>query len=231
MPNGPFSSFLPDLKAPLRDALRGVAGLAEVTEEALEPAARILPEPIQARFRSAVNALENAGRRLLDAPFDRQHLGEASAFVAGDDMGRTALESCATVICFAWEHLHDAGLTEHHLISETILARSLARTPSAGGRGPVRAASLVQAIRVSSAIGRMPGVAGVSSGEEQTAVDVALVAILVWLLAERAQSMAEEARLLDLSFALVSAIRDDALAVLDDPDGLARFMASASAHL
>lgn len=231
MPNGPFPSFMPDLKAPLRDALRGVAGLAEVTEEALEPAARILPEPLQARFRSAVNALEDAGRRLLEAPFDRRHLDEAAAFVAGGDTGRAAMDSCATVICFAWEHLHEAGLTEHHLISETILTRSLARVQTVDGRGPVRAAALVQAIRASSAIGRMPGVAGVSSRDGQRAVDVALASILVWLLAERADSMAEEARLLDLSFALVSAIRDDVLAALDDPDGMARLLASASAHL
>ena len=47
-------SLLPDLNMPIRDALRGVASLADATEDMLEPAAKLLPEPLRSRFQQRV---------------------------------------------------------------------------------------------------------------------------------------------------------------------------------
>ena len=71
-------SFLPGMQMPLRDALRGVTSLADATEDMLEPATRLMPEPLRARFRHALESLEAAGKRLLDAPIDTNQIHTAA---------------------------------------------------------------------------------------------------------------------------------------------------------
>lgn len=232
MSQPPPFSFLPDLKMPLRDALRGVASLVDATEEALEPAANLLPHSIRTRFRSALKSIEGAGRRLMTAPVDLEHIQMASDFVGGKATDKAALENCATVIGYAWEHLQSSGHSHRPLISETVLASRLFRSLSASGRSAADcAAFLIVDIRKSSAIGPMPGVIGSAGAEKRREIDLGLVSIMVWLLSARADNMTEEEKLLDLALALVSAIQVDALGAIEEPEKLAQVLESASTHL
>lgn len=228
----PTFSFLPDLQMPLRDALRGVASLADATEDMLEPATRLLPEPLRSRFRHALESLEAAGKRLIHAPIDTNQINTASRFLTASGTDKNAIASCASVFVFAWEHLNTAGVDHRHLISETIIADRLGRTREASSATGVDfAAAILADLRTSSAIGRMPGLArGIKAGEESR-VDLALGAIAVWLLSGRAETLAEEEKLLDLSMALVRALQHDAQDAFADNTELSRFLEGASAHL
>ncbi|MEQ8923968.1 MAG: hypothetical protein RLP08_18070 [Marinovum algicola] len=227
----PFK-FLPDLQMPLRDALRGVANLSEATEEALEPALRLLPEPLRSGFHDALKSVEGAGKRLLNAPVDLADLTRAQRVLTGGTHDAEAARACAWVICHAWEHLQGTGLGHRHLISETILATQL-QTPQSAPGAPAawNAARVIGQIRASSAIGRIPGFVGTVTEPEKQDTDLALIAIAVWLLSDRAERMDQEEGLLDLSAALIRALHDGAPAPADNPDALARFLENASAHL
>ncbi|WP_420578832.1 hypothetical protein [Oceaniradius stylonematis] len=109
------------LQLPLRDALRGVATLAEVTEELLEPAAALLPGTVRDGFRSAVHAIEGAGKRLMTAPITLESVRASSRVLSQGAGDRDALATMAVVIAYAWEHLRDAGHEHHLMISETML--------------------------------------------------------------------------------------------------------------
>ncbi len=226
-----LTGILPDLQKPLRDAIRGVATIADATEEMLEPAATLLPEPVRNRFRDALSAVENAGRRLMAAPIDPDHVRQASDFVLGTDSAPAAREACASVVCFAWEHLQSDASEHRYLISETLLAGQLAHLPEVAPKPGAKAAALLTAIRSSNVIGRMPGVSSGLSGEDRDTADLTLAAVFVWLLTARDGELAEEEKLLDLASALVSAIGKDVLSVMEDPDDLAGLLVNASSHL
>lgn len=220
------------LQLPLRDALRGVATLAEVTEELLEPAAALLPGTVRDGFRSAVHAIEGAGKRLMTAPITLDSVRASSRVLSQGAGDRDALATMAVVIAYAWEHLRDAGHEHHLMISETMLAGHLASGSAlAGSTAPERAASLVADIAGSAVIGRPPGMPAVGSDADRAAIDTGLVSIMVWLLAMRAETMEEEEKLLDLASALVTAMGEETRAALVDRALLAGHMESLAAHL
>lgn len=224
--------FLPDLQMPLRDALRGVASLADATEDMLEPAAQLLPEPLRSRFQSALGALERAGKRLVHSPVDTDQIAAASRFLAATETDRPAADACARVLVYAWEHLNEASVDHRHLISETIVADRLYRSRGTSDTaGESFAAAAIADLRTSSAIGLMPGLARGITAEEETEVDLALLAIAVWLLSDRAETLEEEEKLLDLAMALVRALEDEARGAFDEVSGLARFLSDTSSHL
>lgn len=226
------SDFLADLQRPLRDALRGMATLADSTEDMLEPAARLLPEPLRSRVTDALASLEQAGKRLLHAPLDTDRIAAAARFLTGDETGAEAAGRCASVMVYAWEHLDEAGFAHRHLISETIVAERLACTAAAArGAGAEVAAALLADLRISSAIGRMPGLARGITATEEAEVDLALLAIAVWLLSARAETLAQEEKLLHLAMGLVRALQGEAREAFADQRRLAAFLAATSAHL
>lgn len=226
------SGVLAGLDMPLRDALRGVATLADATEDMLEPAARLLPEPLRSRFRGALEALEQAGKRLIHAPIDTRRIAHAAEFLAGRTAPDAGAGATASVIVYAWEHLTETRVAHRHLISETIVADHLARQRAASERrGTGFAAEVLLDLRASSAIGVLPGLARGISGQEEAEVDLALLAIAVWLVSSRAGTLEEEEKLLDLAIALVRALQPEATAALADSDALARFLDATAAHL
>ncbi|MBO6638699.1 MAG: hypothetical protein JJ920_07325 [Roseitalea sp.] len=223
---------LTPLQLPLRDALRGVATLAEVTEDLLEPAAALLPGAIRDGFRSAVHAIEGAGKRLMTAPITLDSVRTASGVLSQGAGDRDALATSAIVIAYAWEHLRDAGHEHHLMISETMLAGHMGSGAAlVGATATERAASLVVDIRGSAVIGRPPGVPAMGGDEDRAAIDAGLVTIMVWLLAIRAETMEEEEKLLDLAFALVTAMQHETRTAMADPEKLSGHMTSLAAHL
>ena len=230
MKRTPPFPFLPDLETPMRDALRGVANFAEATEEALEPAAQLLPEPLRAGFHRAIKSIETTGKYLSHRDIQHRQIETASAFAAGQVEGRAAAGDFAKVVCFAWEHLQHATDLPRFMISETILVNRCARH-SSQGPGAVHAAGLVRLIRKSSAIGRMPGIADGIGSEDRDQIDLALMTVMVWLLAARADTLNAELTLLELAMALATAIRRDIAAAMDDQARVADILAASSAHL
>lgn len=223
---------LPDLKLPLRDILRGAASLAETTDDILAPAAELLPSHIRSQVGDILKRIRRAGKRLMTSPVTRDQVVTAAEFVAGVARDVAAAECCATVIGNAWEHLHDAAGTRRHLISETMLAAHLSRMTRQDQPSPERsAAELIIRLRTSSAFWPAASLGVGPTASERQEVDLALVAIIVWLLTDRPASIREEEILLDLALALVGAIREDVLSSIEAPDRLASILADTAAHL
>ncbi len=217
---------------PLRDALRGVATLADAAEEALEPASTLLPERLRSRFHSALKSIERAGKRLISAPIDAALMQAAAGFMTGADKEREARQACATVFVYAWEHLAEASVKHHTMISETIVSDRFYRVAGqSGARGADFAAALMSDIRGSSAIGRIPGLARGIRPDEAGEIDLALLAIATWMLSSRPDSLGEEEKLLDLALALVRALHIEAPDIFDDQARLSSFLAETAAHL
>ena len=146
------------LTMPLRDVLRGVTSVADVTEEVLEPAAALLPGPVRATFRSALASVEGAGARVVTPVIDHNDIDMASAFLQGSDISRTALETFVSVLAFVWERSlsKDAGHPTI-LFSETIVAASLVVTgPGKAVSAHARAAAVLMALRRTNAVSRLP---------------------------------------------------------------------------
>lgn len=230
MKRTPPFPFLPDLETPMRDALRGVANFAEATEDALEPAAQLLPEPLRAGFEKAIRSIEHTGRQLIDRGLRQDQIASAADFAIGRVRDSGSAKDFSKVVCLAWEHIQHATDGPRFMISETIVARKSAQQ-SEKRAGAAHTAGLVEAIRKSSAIGRMPGFADGIGSEDRDQIDLELMAIMVWLLAIRADALEDELKLLDLSMALVTAIKGDIAAAIDDQAKLADILAASSAHL
>lgn len=230
MKRTPPFPFLPDLETPLRDAMRGIANFAEATEDALEPAANLLPEPLRAGFQKAIRSIEATGRHLIDRELKQNQIVSARDFAIGQAQDSGSAKDFSKVVGFAWEHLQHATDGPRFMISETILARKSAQHFEKGV-GSAHIAGLVEAIRKSSAIGRMPGIADGIGAEDRSQIDMMLLAIMVWLLATRADGLEEELTLLELAMALVTAIKGDMVAAMDDQAKLADILAATSAHL
>lgn len=220
------------LKMPLRDILRGVATVADVTEEVLEPATALLPGPVQAPFRSALAAFEDAGARAVTPRIDFADIVRASAFLQGSDTSREATEIFVSVLAYVWERALSRHGDLHLLFSETVAAASLAvRTKDDTKTSYARAAAILTSLRDANAASRLPGIPMAPSENERIYVDQTMLSACVWLLSERATDMTEEARLLELAFALTQALEDDLLAGSPDETLLAEQMKNLAEHL
>lgn len=215
-------------RMPLRDALRGVSRLAEATESALEPAARLLPDPIRAPFHNALKSMGRVGSRLTDTTVNGAQIERARLFLTGADRTEAALMDCVRSLAHGWDALTREGPCHDDTISETLLADLLARQPKNTVPGPEQAAQLLVAINRSGAIARMPSLGPVSDPNDRALV---LVAVGVWLLTSRADTPEGEGELLALAYGLVRAMNKDAREALNDPARLGAVLTDWAAHL
>lgn len=225
------------LKMPLRDVLRGVTTVADLTEEILEPATALLPGPVQSTFRSALATFEGAGASAVTPRIDPADIARASAYLQGVDVSRDALETFVNVLAFAWERGQAGHDGQHLLFSETVAAARLATAEIANAGKRVagivhaRAAALLTVLRKSTAASRLPGIPMTPGEKERASIDRTLLAAFTWLLSERALDLGEEERLLELALALIQALGDDALDGMDDQALLAEQLQSQADHL
>lgn len=214
---------------PLRDALRGVSRIAEATESALEPAARLLPDPIRAPFHNALKSMGRVGSRLTDTTVNGAQIERAGLFLTGEDRSGTALMDCVMSFAHGWDALTHEGACHDDTISETLLADLLARQPKQPDPlGPRQAAQILVAISRSGVIARMPSLGPVSDPNDRALV---LVAVGVWLLTSRADTREGEDELLALAYGLVRAMNKDAREALNDPARLGAVLTDWAAHL
>lgn len=232
MSDNSSSLSLSELKLPFRDALRGANVAADVAQEALSPVVALLPETVRSQLPDASALARPAGRLYAFSHPNAETLMQAALFVTTPQTGRRALRSCAKIFVFAWDELNAAGPLRRHLVSETIIVSRLNDTDRrTREQGVGRAAKLLDDLRQSKAIGRMPGMARATSRDEQLEVDLRLLSIMVWLLAPRAPSMREELDLLNLSLVWVRAFEEDAGRAFDATSNLADFLARTSERL
>jgi len=217
---------------PLRDILRGITTVADMTEEVFEPATALLPGPVQSSFRSAFAAFEGAGASAVTPSIDLVDITDASAFLQGSDTSRKALETFVNVLAYAWEHAQSKSAEQHLLFSETVAAASLAVIGLGDAKtSHARAAAILIALRKTNTASRLPGVPMTPSEDERAYIDQTLLAACVWLLSERAPDLGEEARLLKLSLALTHAFEREVLAGFTDQLMLAEQLQSLAEHL
>jgi|GEM_PF-1332230 len=217
---------------PLRDILRGITTVADLTEEVFEPATALLPLPVQSSFRSALATFEGAGASAVTPRLDLADIARASGFLQGSDTSREALETFVNVLAYAWEHAQSKSVDQHLLFSETVAAASLAVIgPGDAETSHARAAAILMALRKTNAASRLPGIPMTPSEDERASIDQILLAACVWLLSERAPDLAEEKRLLKLSLALVQALRHEVPAYFADQTLLAEQLQSLAEHL
>lgn len=225
-------SIVRALKGPFRDILRGMTSVAGATEDMLHPAARALPGPLRDAVKQALRALEGQGDRLLTPDITQDDVRRAAAFLRGEAHGRGEAAGCARVLAFAWARLRSANPDYHHMLSETVAASRLVALRRGGPLGAAdHAAHLFADLRGWHVAGHAPGLPVPLSQDEQDAVDLKLVAVMVWLLSERGADIAEESALLDMAMALARACRDSVLGAIGDPDRLARELKTLSDHL
>ena len=226
--------FVGTMPPPLRDLLRGAKTAADATEEILEPASKIVPRPVRTVFRSALEAAEASGRSILSDRLGQHEIDAASRFLAGDEATSGAASAFVRALGYGWDKCLRSDPARHRLlISETVATHAVARFQSSKSGDPVgemRAAQIIASLQKDRATGRMPGTP-VSSASERKRAHLALVAIALWLLADRPASPAEEDRILELSFALTQALGDDLMPKLSTTDGLAAELARLRSHI
>ena len=226
--------FVGTMPPPLRDLLRGAKTAADATEEMLEPASRIVPRPLRTAFRSALEAAEASGRSMLSDRIGQHEINAASRFLAGNETTAAAASAFVRALGYGWDKCQRGDPARNRLlISETVATHAVARFQSNKGEcptGEMRAAQIIAALQKDRAIGRMPGTP-VSSESETKRAGLALLAVALWLLADRPESPTEEDRILELSFALTSAFGNDLMPKLSTADGLAAELARLRSHI
>lgn len=220
----------PALQAPARDVLRGVSALADRTDELLGARVPRLHGPAQSVVRSALDAV---GQFALAAAPERDVLAAARAFVDGSRHDATSARACALSLGFAWDHLCQERLPGRHLMfSESIAVSALRNScPRRDAEAGLRAASIFAAVTRSGAIGPLPGLRSVTPEELGGDAEILIASTLVWLLAPPAATPEAERRLLEMSFGLIHAMREDILGNRDTMPALGAALHDLAQHL
>ena len=229
----PFSDkVMASFEMSLRDAFRGVASFVEATEDALEPAASLVPHPLRSRVKDTLRKIEGHSKRLAVAPISTDDISKAAAFIAGVDDNSVPPEDFSAIFGFAWDHLAQVNVQRRGIVSEMLLTRGLSGFRFSDGLTPYeRAAELCLHLRASRAIGMVPGLIHDFDDQDRISKDAAMSAVFVWLLCERAADIAGEERLLDLAEALVQAMLDQSDSTFEARDQLAPMLEIASRHI
>lgn len=228
--HGPRPEIPAYLRAPFRDIRRGVSAVAENTEEFLESAAPMLPDPARRVVRSTLDLVEHFE---FSETLDAQVLVPARGFVQARNHSAKGAGACARCLGFAWDHTHRSQASLRHVMfSESIAASSIRGMPSpSSASSSDRSALIFLKVLKSGAIGRMPGLATETGDNVLNDASVLLASALVWLLAEPAATEAEERRLLDMSLSLTQAIWDDIPPNTDAPEALGGRFKDMARHL
>ena len=229
----PFSDKrMANFEMSLRDAFRGVASFVEATEDALEPAASLVPPQLRRRVKDTLRTIEGHSKRLAVAPISTDDIRNAAAFIAGANDNTVPPEDFSTIFGFAWDHLAQINKQRRSIVSEMLLTRGLSGFKFPDGLTPFeRAAELCLHLRASRAIGMVPGLISDFNDQDRISNDAAMSAVFVWLLCERAADIAGEERLLDLAEALVHAMLNQSDSTFEARDQLAAMLETASRHI
>ena len=217
---------LPDLRVPLRDAIRGAGVIADLVGRTLEPASHTLPEGLRTRIDHGLRLSRRFGHRLVRVPLDTERLRAAGRFVSGKDTRDAG--ACAAVVAVAWAQLQGESGAVRYPLNETLLTELFRRRARVRtGAGPDFAIHFLLDLRQCVTPGSRPGASAPAVRE----VDTVILAIVLWLLAERPTTVAADLRLLDLARAYVSAAGWAETSAFLDPGPFRMTLSDAAAHL
>lgn len=232
----PNMSTMPELPSmigqPLRDMLRGVAVFADLTEETLAPAKRLLPDPVRSNFRSVLSSLEDVGARVASPRISHAEIMAASSFVTSPAESDADRDALIKVLAYGWDRSAPALTDRRFLFSEVVAARSLIETNSpADQTGFMRAAILHAKFLRARPISLLPALDMPMRGEDEVKISMIILSFFVWLVSERAASLEDEERLLDLAIALTMAKEDQIAGQLSDTTALSVIIEDLAEHL
>lgn len=213
------------LVLPLRDAVRGVETFAQRSRRLLKPSTAHLPGAVRDLAHDVIDGAKRVGERTAFRRHpDAGDIADACALIAGEIPLARGARPLAVVLAYGLERGLAQGGRPAPLVSETVLA--LAASEALRGVGEeadaaMRGALLVARLAKAPVAGPLPGTpiaVGVAEREQQLA---ALVAAMLWLLAERPDGGATEDEILDLALSLTSATMAEITPAVDDPERLA----------
>lgn len=214
------------LVLPLRDAARGVGIFTARSRRLLKPH---LPERLRDLAHDVLaRAREASEHSPLRRRPERSDIDAAHALLAGDLSMHRGAGSLALVLAYALERCLGAGDEAAPLVSETVLALVAADVLRPSGEeasAAQRGAHLVTRLMRAPIAGAMPGTPLTLGEADRPRLQAALVAAILWLLAERPAEAAEEDAILELAFGLTDAAMDELSPLLGDADALAAELA------
>ena len=213
----------------LRDLVRGASSVAETAEGLVDP---VLPDGVMQPLHSARIALGEQGNRILSRGVTLDDIRGASACLRGDSASIRDANRCAAVLAMAWDRTCPDGEGLGRFLSESVAAARLAsfRNGTAGTTFDHAAGAFI-ALRRSRVAGSLPGLPVPQSDSETQVIDLRLFAFFAWLLAERASSVEEEMKILELSLALSRVFWDEVENAIRSIDELASLLERLSGHL
>ncbi len=214
----------------LRDAARGVSSVAETAEGIVDP---MLPELVRRPLQSVLGRIEGEVRHLFQHhKISVADIRKAAAFLGGSSTDLKDAGHCADVLAFAWDRTRPEGEGFRRFLSENVTAFRLTTTRQ--GKGLMRyrrAAEVFLKLRRANVAGSFPGLPMPHSRPEAQSIELRLFAFSVWLLAERASTLDEEMKLLELALALAGAFEEDVKRAMHDPIDLALQFERLSGHI
>ena len=213
----------------LRDLVRGASSFAETTEGLVDP---VLPDGVKQPLHSARIALGVQGSRILSRGVALDDIRGASACLRGDSTSLRDANRCAAVLAMAWDRTCPDGEGLGRFLSESVAVARLASFRNGTAGTPFdHAAGAFIALRRSRVAGSLPGLPVPQSDAETQVIDLRLFAFFAWLLAERASSVEEEMKVLELSMAVSRVFWDEVGSAIGSINELAGLLKRLSGHL
>lgn len=213
------------LVLPLRDAARGVGIFAARSRRLLKPSTQHLPGRLRDLAHDVIARAREAGEHTaFRRRPGREDIADAYGLLAGTVTLHRGAGPLAVVLAYALERCMGSEERDAPLVSETVLALAAADVLRQPGEAPdpaLRAAELVQRLMRAPIAGAMPGTPLTLGEADRPRLSEALIAGVLWLLAERPANPAEEDAILELAFGLTDAAKEEITPLLGDPPALA----------
>lgn len=213
------------LVLPLRDAVRGVETVAKRSRQLLRPSTAHLPGALRDFAHDVIDGAKRVGER---TPFRRHparhDIDDACALLKGEISLHEGARPLAVVLAYGLAQALAAEGRTAPLVSETVLALAASealRGADAEADGAMRGALLVRRLARASVAGPLPGTPIAIGTRERERQQAALVAAILWLLAERPTEPEGEDEILDLAVSLTGATMGEIVPALEDPERLA----------
>lgn len=225
--------FFSEFQSPIRDLLRGVSGVAEQAEETFGASVELLPSPLKSPIHKALKRLEDASVSVGKIEVTHSDIQIAAEMVSGGVTDRKKIETCVTVLAFAWDHLKPTtGDGEHIVLSETVACVHVeTMLKRANAHVECRPADIVIELSQNAIFPHTPSIPRKLSADELFTAKVALTASVVWLLAAREESVEQDVKLLHFSAALTNEFAADLFAAEENCETLTAGLRDLASHL
>jgi len=207
---------------PLRDMLRGAMVIEAESRSMLEPAAARLPAPLRHIMGLVGQALDSVKASTVRAERPSpSEIRRAAQDLAQRSAAPSDIPGFGRVAAFGLETALRSLGVDHLLVSETVatvvFARiSRQRLPRI--RPQDRAAQIAAELTQRHVAGAAPGTGVALGRDDRERIQLAILAVMIWLLAERPLGEKDEERILLLSVALAQSLAPEFHAAHDQTE-------------